>query len=100
MKNIFVGNLNCDTTPEAIRLLFERLGTVRKFKLMTHRDTGLSCGFAFVEMTEVEARQAIAALDGRIVDGQTIKVREGRPRLNLGSSQERGAQRPSEPPLL
>jgi RNA recognition motif-containing protein len=82
MKNIFVGNLNSSTTPEAIRSLFEPLGTVRKFKLMTDRDSGLSRGFAFVEMTEVEAGPAIAALDGRIVDGQMIQVREGRRKLH------------------
>ena len=99
MKNIFVGNLNSDTTPQAIRSLFEPLGTVRKCKLMTDRDTGLSRGFAFVEMAEVEAGQAIAALDGRIVDGQTIQVREGRPKLHPGASLERGGPRRSEPPL-
>jgi RNA recognition motif-containing protein len=37
MRNIFVGNLNSSMTPEAIRSLFEPLGTVRKFKLMTDR---------------------------------------------------------------
>jgi RNA recognition motif-containing protein len=83
MKNIFVGNLNSDTTPKVIRSLFEPLGTVRKCKLMTDRDTGLSRGFAFVEMAEVEAGQAIAALDGRIVDGQTI---EGKILTTLGRS--------------
>lgn len=97
MKNIFVGNLNSSTTPEAIRSLFRPLGTVRKFKLMTDRDTGLSRGFAFVEMTEVEAGHAIAALDGRIVDGQTINVREGRPKLHRGPLPERGAPEPPEP---
>jgi len=99
MKNIFVGNLNSSTTPETIRSLFEPLGTVCKFKLMTDRDTGLSRGFAFVEMTEVEAGPAIAALDGRIVDGQTIKVREGRPKLLRGASPECGARHPSKLPL-
>jgi hypothetical protein len=62
-------------TPEAVRSLFEPLGTIRNFKLMTDRDSGLSRGFAFIEMTEVEAGPAIAALDGRIVDGRTIEVR-------------------------
>jgi cold-inducible RNA-binding protein len=98
LKNIFVGNLNSVTKPEAIRSLFEPLGTVRKFKLMTDRDSGLSRGFAFVEMTEVEAGPAIAALDGRIVDGQTIQMREGRPKLHRASRQ-RGAPQQSEPPL-
>lgn len=82
MKNIFVGNLNSGTTPEVIRSLFEPLGTVRRFKLMTDRDTGQSRGFAFVEMRAAEAGQAIATLDGSIVDGQTIQVREGRPRIH------------------
>ena len=99
MKNLFVGNLNSDTKPQAIRSLFEPLGTVRKCKLMTDRDTGLSRGFAFVEMAEVEAGQAIAALDGRIVNGQTIQVREERPKLHWGASPERGGPRRSESPL-
>ena len=84
MKNILVGNLNSATTTEAVCSLLEPLGTVRKFKLMTDRNTGLSRGFAFVEMTDVEAVHAIAALDGRVVDGRTITVREGRPRLHRG----------------
>jgi RNA recognition motif-containing protein len=89
MKNIFVGNLNSGTTPAAIHSLFEPLGTVRKLKLMTDRDTGLSRGFAFVEMKEAEAEQAIASLDGRVLDGQAIHVREGRPKLHRGVSAQR-----------
>jgi RNA recognition motif-containing protein len=49
MTNIFIGNLNSGTTRETILSLFEPLGTIHKFKLMTDRDTGLSRGFAFVE---------------------------------------------------
>ncbi len=99
MKNIFVGNLNSGTTTEAIRSLFEPLGTIRKLKLMTDRGTGLSRGFAFVEMAEVEAGLAIAALNGKIVDGQTISVREGRPRLHRGALPEGGAGQQSGPSL-
>jgi len=86
MKNILIRNLSSGTTPEAIRSLFEPLGTVRKFKLMTDRHTGASRGFAFVWMKEVEAGPAIAALDGKTVDGQTIEVRAGRPQLLRGTS--------------
>lgn len=93
VKNIFVGNLNSCTKSETVRSLFQPLGTVRAFKLMTDRDTGLSRGFAFVEMTELEAGHAIAALDGRIVDGQTIQVREGRPKLHRGHPQGDGGMR-------
>jgi RNA recognition motif-containing protein len=91
MKNIFVGNLNSGTTPEAVRSLFEPLGAVCKFKLMTDRDSGLSRGFGFIEMKAAEAGPAIAALDGRIVDGQTIQVREGRPKLHRSGLSQRTA---------
>lgn len=83
MKNIRVGNLNSGTTPETIRSLFEPFGTVHKFRLMMDKKTGLPRGFAFVEMTEVEAGPVIAALNGRIVDGQMLEVREGRPKRNI-----------------
>lgn len=95
MKNIFVGNLDSGTTPESIRLLFKPHGKVRRFKLMTDRTTGLSRGFGFIEMVDVEAGPAIAALNGSIVDGRAINVREGRPKLHRGSApQESSAPRP------
>lgn len=100
MKNIFVGNLNSDTTPEAIRSLFSPLGTVRKLKLMTDRTTGLSRGFAFVEMAEVEAARAIAVLDGSTIDGRTIEVREGRPKLHWALSPDGGANHSPETQTL
>jgi len=82
MKNIFVGNLDSGTTPESIRSLFEPHGTVRHLKLMIERHTGLSRGFAFVEMADAEGARAIGELNGRSLDGRTIDVREGRPILH------------------
>lgn len=82
MKNIFVGNLDSGTTPESIRLLFEPHGTARRFKLMTDRTTGFSRGFGFIEMVDVDAARAIAALNGKLVDNRAIDVHEGRPKLH------------------
>jgi RNA recognition motif-containing protein len=94
MKNVFVGNLDSAMTPEAIRAVFEPHGAIHNVNLMIDRDTGLSRGFAFVEMIDSEAESAIAALNGRIVDGRTINVREGRPKLHRGGvSAESPAQR-------
>ena len=78
MKNIFVGNLHLETTEQSIRSLFEPIGTVRRVKLMLDKNTGLSRGFAFIEMAEPEADKAIAELNGKVVDGQAIDVHEGR----------------------
>jgi RNA recognition motif-containing protein len=82
VKNIFVGNLDTGTSAAAIRSLFRPHGTVGHFKLMTDRETGVSRGFAFVEMVDSEADGAIAALNGSIVDGRTVDVHEGRPRIH------------------
>ena len=49
---------------------------------MSDRKTGLPRGITFVEMNEFEDAQVIAALNGRSVDGQTLEVREGRPKLH------------------
>ena len=81
MKNVFVGNLHYDTKPEAIRAVFESQGAVHNLNLMIDRQTGLSRGFAFVEMADEEAERAIAELNGHILDGRAISVREGRPKL-------------------
>lgn len=95
MKNIFVGNLDSGTTAASVRVIFAPHGTVRTLKLMTDRETGLSRGFAFVEMADSEADLAIAALNGSVLDGRTVDVHEGRPKLHLAAgSTERRVPRP------
>ncbi len=86
MKNIFVGNLDSATTAAAIRCLFEPHGAVRNLKLMTDRETGRFRGFAFVEMADLEADRAIAALNENVVDGRPINVHEGRAKLHRGGA--------------
>jgi cold-inducible RNA-binding protein len=83
---VFVGNLESGTTPETIRAVFDPHGAIHNLNLMMDLQTGLSRGFAFVEMVDSEADGAIAALNGRIVDGHTISVREGRPKLHSGGA--------------
>ena len=53
--------------------------------LITDRDTGRSRGFAFVEMNDAsQADQAIAALNGRQVDGRALNVNEAKPKSSSG----------------
>lgn len=86
MKNIFVGNLNFGATEDAVRSLFEQYGTVERVSIITDRDTGRAKGFGFVEMTaNAEADQAIAALNGRELDGRALNVNEARPKTDRGS---------------
>ena len=81
MKNIFVGNLDFNTSEEELRQLFEVHGQVDRVSIMTDRDTGRSRGFGFVEMANSEeGDKAIAALNGSQVGGRTLNVNEARPK--------------------
>jgi cold-inducible RNA-binding protein len=81
LKNIFVGNLSFHTTESELRELFEPFGELVRVSVMTDRDTGRSRGFGFVEMADDEAAgKAIAALNGREVDGRALNVNEARPK--------------------
>jgi cold-inducible RNA-binding protein len=81
LKNIFVGNLDFNTTEDELRQLFEVHGQVDRVSIMTDRETGRSRGFGFVEMASSEdGEKAIAALNGSQVGGRTLNVNEARPK--------------------
>lgn len=78
---LYVGNLAYSTTSQSLQDLFGQHGEVRLAEVVMDRDTGQSKGFGFVEMLNDQgARTAIAALDGRDIDGRSLKVNEARPR--------------------
>ena len=80
-KNIYVGNLNYDTTEDSLRALFAEHGEVTSVNVITDRYTGRSRGFGFVEMADdQEAQDAISALNGHNLDGRQLRVDEARPR--------------------
>jgi cold-inducible RNA-binding protein len=85
VKNIFVGNLSFGATEDAVRALFEAYGTVARVNVVTDRDTGRARGFGFVEMSnDAEGEKAIAALNGRELDGRALNVNEARPKEDRG----------------
>ena len=77
MTSIFVAKLDFGVTNEQLRQLFEQHGSVIKVNVATDRETGKSRGFAFVEMTDrEEAENAINALNGHMINGRDIAVKE------------------------
>jgi RNA recognition motif-containing protein len=80
-KKLFVGNLPFDTTNADLEALFSEVGTCESASVITDRATGRSRGFAFVEMASAgEAQQAIAALNGRELNGRQLNVSEAHER--------------------
>lgn len=93
MKNIFVGNLNFNTSEDELRQLFSSYGQVDRVSIMTDRDTGRSRGFGFVEMANAEeGDKAIAGLNGTNVGGRTLNINEARPK-GEGGGGGRGGDR-------
>jgi RNA recognition motif-containing protein len=81
--NIYVGNLAFSTTSATLRTLFAQHGEVSSAQVVEDRDSGRSRGFGFVEMPSAEeAQKAIAATDGKELDGRSIKVNLARPRTD------------------
>ena len=86
---MFVGNLPKDATEESVKELFSEYGTVRSIKLVADLFTGQCRGFGFIEMEGHEARAAMAALDGKTVGGNSLRVRFEDPRSARGRGRGR-----------
>ncbi|MCW9014798.1 MAG: RNA-binding protein [Gammaproteobacteria bacterium] len=75
MKKLFVGSLPATMTEESLEALFSQFGKVRSLKLVRDVFTGNCKGFGFLEMEGHEARAAIAGLDGKSFEGNSLKVK-------------------------
>ncbi len=78
---IYVGNMSYNTTEEVLNELFSNYGDVDSVKVITDRETGRAKGFGFISMNDDSAGQkAIDELNGKEVDGRTLKVNEAKPK--------------------
>ena len=86
-SKLFVGNLAFHTTDDQLRGAFKAVGEVADVHVLMDRATGRSRGFGFVTMGSDEAaRDAIAQMDGQMLDGRPLRVNEAedRPRRDGG----------------
>jgi RNA recognition motif-containing protein len=84
-NKLYVGNLSYNIGDSDLQQLFAACGTVSSAKVITDRETGQSKGFGFVEMSsDQEATAAIAAVNGKEIDGRALTVSEARPKTEGG----------------
>jgi cold-inducible RNA-binding protein len=93
-RKLFVGNLSFQTTSADLEALFAEVGTCESAAVVTDRETGRSRGFGFVEMaSNDEAQKAIAALNGRDVQGRQLNVSEAKERADRGGGRSFSGRR-------
>ena len=96
MKDIFVGNLDYETSEDELRQLFSAYGPVDRVSIMTDRYSGQPRGFAFVGMANAEdADKAIIELNGAQLHDRKLDVNEVRRRSDRtgGGRQNRERRR-------
>ena len=80
-KKLYVGNLPYSATDQLLLDTFSQVGKVESAKVISDRDTGMSKGFGFVEMsTEAEAAEAITKFNGADYEGRSLTVNEAKPK--------------------
>jgi len=89
-QKLFVGSLSFSTNSEGLREFFGQAGSVLSASVVTDQFSGQSRGFGFVEMaTAEEADRAVSELNGRTLDGRTLKVEIAKPK-STGDGRDRG----------
>lgn len=80
MYKLYVGGLPYAVADEGLAELFGEHGKVASAKVIIDRESGRSKGFGFVEFeNDDEGKAAEAAMNGKEVEGRTIRVNEARP---------------------
>jgi RNA recognition motif-containing protein len=88
-QKLFIGSLSFNTTSERLAEFFAQAGSVREARVVTDQYSGRSRGFGFVEMaTSEEAERAVEQLNGRQLDGRSLRVEISKPKT--GENRERG----------
>ncbi|XP_060797374.1 cold inducible RNA binding protein b isoform X5 [Neoarius graeffei] len=74
---LFIGGLSYETTEHSLEEAFSKYGTIAKVDVIRDRETDRSRGFGFVTFENPDdAKDAMAAMNGKTVDGRTIRVDE------------------------
>jgi RNA recognition motif-containing protein len=78
---LYVGNLAYSVSEDDLRTLFAQAGAVVSVAVIKDRDSGMSKGFAFVEMSsQAEAQKAISMFNNFTVADRPMKVNPARPK--------------------
>jgi len=76
--NLFVSNLGDQITDESLRAIFATHGEVSDYKIIKDQLSGYSMGYVLMP-NDAEAQTAMKKINGRVVNGRNLSVKEDRP---------------------
>lgn len=76
---LYVGNLPYGYDNNKLEETFSGYGSVISARIITDRETNRSKGFGFVEMSDEDAKKAMAEMDGKEIEGRPLRVNEAKP---------------------
>ena len=80
-SKLYVGNLDYSATGDQLGEFFSQAGKVVSAVVISHKYSGRSKGFGFVEMeSDEDAKKAVEMFNGKDFQGRNIVVNEARPR--------------------
>lgn len=75
VQRIQIDNLPPSVDEASLRALFEPYGEVIRYEHPVDEQTDVSGAYVLLRMAAPDADDAIAALDGKELDGQSLRVR-------------------------
>src|SRR5262249_57995880 len=96
MARLYIGNIPHSTTEHELQAWLEERGfSVESIQVIRDLETGSSRGFAFVELPQVNAREAVARLNGQRMEGHNLRLSQAPPvRLQTQRKTTRGVPTP------
>jgi len=77
--------LDWNTSDASLNEAFAQFGAVTEAKVIMDRETGRSRGFGFVTYSDnADADKAVAQMDGKTLDGRTVRVNEAQEKSSGG----------------
>jgi len=97
---LFVGGLAWATDDQSLHDSFKQFGTIASAMVVTDRSTGRSKGFGFVTFADpTQAQKAVDGMQGKDLDGRTIRVDFANDQNSSGPSRRRdSSERPRDAP--
>jgi cold-inducible RNA-binding protein len=79
-NKIYVGNLSYRTVEDQLTQQFSKFGQISNTVIVMDRATNRSKGFGFITFdNETAAQQAVQEMNGKEIDGRTVKVSIAKP---------------------